>query len=589
MQLLPYLNSLCAWQNFMSVDGTKSKAQIHLQLRVRALLFEKASASLYLRLPSSQAASLCPSYLQLHADDIFYSLEEDADDWTRLKADGSLTLESLQKKGPDSSLKRSFSSGQSSEQVVEGTSCAGSKFPEADVENLSSRSKNGEIPEIWYSQWHEKHLIDRMKRLSWRLAQQQLPFGERETYKRTPEGMSAYLSFSQKHKKKRQVIELNKESHPTDSFTENGSDVKADLTAGPDCSMDEEISFFPETMFLSNCVPDSAIPVHDKEAENLKVEFFGIFDHLPHGISRSPLSIERLGMGSEYLSLGVNTGRNRAAGRKKLFSEEEAVHLTKQAVVRLVAGVGFEGLKEGSMDVLSQLLSCHMCKLGRILRLLADSFRKQYSQMELLRMFLRTIGYSNLGTLMECLKAGTRLSPQQTHQQLVRTTQPQQQTITPHAQQIQRQLPQQILSQQQISSLNLTIQQRRKQPLTPRSCGRKLEKDRIVGDVKMENTNDSAMDCKVAVPLVPQHHGQWQQQQSILGSHHPQPLPPYKHLSSLQLPQIQQQGLFSRDTAQTRPPPVKVEGFEELMGSPLSNVKQEPEDDISRTLTSPRK
>lgn len=346
-------------------------------------------------------------------------------------------------------------------------------------------------------------------------------------------------------------------------------------------------------MFPSNCVPDSAIPANDKEAENLKVEFCGIFDNLPHGISRSPLLIERFGMGSEYLSLGVNTGKNRAAGRKKVFSEEEAVQITKHAVVRIVAGAGFEGLKEGSLDVLSQLLSCHICKLGRILRVLADSFRKQYSQMELLRMFLQTIGYSNLGTLMDYSKAGTRLSPQQTHQQLVRTAQPQQQTISTHAQQIQRQLPQHNLSQQQILSLNLSIQQqdkaRRKQPLTPRSCGRKPEKDRIVGDVKIENTNDSTIDCKVVAPLVSQHHAQWQQQQSILGSHHPQPLPPYKQVPSLQLPQIQQQGLFSRDTAQIRPPPVKVEGFEELMGSPLSNVKQEPDDEISRALISPRK
>lgn len=593
MQLLPYLNSLSAWQDFMSVSEAKSKAPINLQLRVRALLFEKASASLYLRRPPSHPSSLHPSYLQLHADDIYYSLEEDADDWTQLKAEGSLTLESLQKKGPDSNLKRSFSSAQSSEQVVEGSSSIGSKFAEDDVENLSSRSKNGEIPETWYSQWREKHLVDRMQRLSWRLSQQQLPFGDRETYKRTPEGMSAYLSFSQKHKKKRQVIELNIESRPADSSKENGSDVQAELTAGTDCSIDEEISFFPETMFPSNCVPDSAIPANDKEAENLKVEFCGIFDNLPHGISRSPLLIERFGMGSEYLSLGVNTGKNRAAGRKKVFSEEEAVQITKHAVVRIVAGAGFEGLKEGSLDVLSQLLSCHICKLGRILRVLADSFRKQYSQMELLRMFLQTIGYSNLGTLMDYSKAGTRLSPQQTHQQLVRTAQPQQQTISTHAQQIQRQLPQHNLSQQQILSLNLSIQQqdkaRRKQPLTPRSCGRKPEKDRIVGDVKIENTNDSTIDCKVVAPLVSQHHAQWQQQQSILGSHHPQPLPPYKQVPSLQLPQIQQQGLFSRDTAQIRPPPVKVEGFEELMGSPLSNVKQEPDDEISRALISPRK
>lgn len=599
MQLLPYLNSLCVWQDFMLVSEAKSKAQIHLQLRVRALLFDKASSSLYLRSPPVHASSLHPSYLQLHADDIYYSLEEDADDWTQLKAEGSLTLESLQKKGPDSNFKRSFSSSQSSEQVVEGTSCIGSKFAEADVENLSSRSKNGEIPEIWYSQWREKHLLDRMQRLSWRLSQQQLPFGDRETYKRTPEGMSAYLSFSQNHKKKRQVIELNIESRPTDSFIENGPNVQADLTAGTDCSTDEEISFFPETMFPSNCVPDSAIPATNKEAENPKIEFCGIFDNLPLGVSRSPLLIERFGMGSEYLNLGVNTGKNRAAGRKKVLSEQEAVQITKQAVVRIVAGAGFEGLKEGSMDVISQLLSCHISKLGRILRVLADSFRKQYSQMELLRMFLQTIGYSNLGTLMDYSKAGTRLSPQQTHQQLVRTTQPQQQTVLPHAQQIQRQLSQQILSQQQILSINLSIQQqqqlekaRRGKPLTPRSCGRKPEKDRIVGDIKIENTNDSAIDCKVAAPLVSQHHAQWQQQQSILGSHHPQPLPPYKQVPSLQLPQlpqIQQQGLFSRDTAQIRPPPVKVEGFEELMGSPLSNVKQEPEDEISRTLISPRK
>lgn len=61
MQLLPNLNSLCAWNDFMTVDGTESKAEIHLQLRVRALLFEKASASLYLRLPPSHASSLHPS------------------------------------------------------------------------------------------------------------------------------------------------------------------------------------------------------------------------------------------------------------------------------------------------------------------------------------------------------------------------------------------------------------------------------------------------------------------------------------------------------------------------------------------------
>ena len=61
MQLLPYLNSLCVWQDFMLVSEAKSKAQIHLQLRVRALLFDKASSSLYLRSPPVHASSLHPS------------------------------------------------------------------------------------------------------------------------------------------------------------------------------------------------------------------------------------------------------------------------------------------------------------------------------------------------------------------------------------------------------------------------------------------------------------------------------------------------------------------------------------------------
>lgn len=48
---------------------------------------------------------------------------------------------------------------------------------------------------------------------------------------------------------------------------------------------------------------------------------------------------------------------------------------------------------EVPMEVLSQLLSCHMSKLGHILKVLADSYRKQCSAVELLKMFLQTAGY----------------------------------------------------------------------------------------------------------------------------------------------------------------------------------------------------
>ncbi|CAL5373918.1 unnamed protein product [Camellia sinensis] len=45
------------------------------------------------------------------------------------------------------------------------------------------------------------------------------------------------------------------------------------------------------------------------------------------------------------------------------------------------------------MEVLSQLLSCHIGKLGRILKVLSESYRKQCSAIELLKMFLQTAGY----------------------------------------------------------------------------------------------------------------------------------------------------------------------------------------------------
>jgi len=43
------LSSPSTWDSFMRTDDAKTRVQIHLQLRVRALLFDKASVSLFLR------------------------------------------------------------------------------------------------------------------------------------------------------------------------------------------------------------------------------------------------------------------------------------------------------------------------------------------------------------------------------------------------------------------------------------------------------------------------------------------------------------------------------------------------------------
>lgn len=58
-----YLSSPATWESFMRSDDSKSRAQIQLQLRARALLFDKASVSLFLRSPSNLTTSLPVSKL----------------------------------------------------------------------------------------------------------------------------------------------------------------------------------------------------------------------------------------------------------------------------------------------------------------------------------------------------------------------------------------------------------------------------------------------------------------------------------------------------------------------------------------------
>ena len=75
-------------------------------------------------------------------------------------------------------------------------------------------------------------------------------------------------------------------------------------------------------------------------------------------------------------------------GRKSELSEEAAQQLAQQAVVQMVAAAGFEGLKQAPLQILVDLLLCHIRKLGQGLRLIVDSYRKECSQAELLNMYL---------------------------------------------------------------------------------------------------------------------------------------------------------------------------------------------------------
>jgi hypothetical protein len=371
---LHYLSSPSSWEIFMRTDDTKTRAHIQVQLRARALLFDKVSISLFLRSnqsPSALISKLNPQYLQLHGDDVYFTLENSSQDGVQHSANAAT-----------SKAKSAFG--------------AGSRYSEPEINHMPQRFRQEELPETWYSQFFEKYRASKPYKLSYR---------DKETDVRTPEQMCTYHKVLEKHKRRR--VAFREDQHQNQNlFLNTGSIID-----------DEETIFFPETMFTVNCVPDNALPrINCKEIYNQKVEFNGVLDNLPQIMSRSPIMIERLGIRPEYL--------NREHGGKsgRVIGQDQSVQISKKVVSRILTNVGYEAGCEVPMEVLSQLLSCHASKLGRILKVLADSYRKQCSAVELIKMFLHTAGYSNLGALSELVKDNTRsniVQPTQQHPQML--------------------------------------------------------------------------------------------------------------------------------------------------------------------------
>lgn len=246
-----------------------------------------------------------------------------------------------------------------------------------------------ELPETWYSQFFEKYRASKSYRLM---------FGDRESEKRSPEMMSTYLRVLENHKRRRVA------------FKDNVSNLRSNSLMGDSPELDDT-PLFPETVFTLNCVPDSAILQTSRLENNQKVQFNGVLDNLPQITSKSPvispIMIERLGIRPEYLNMEQGhqiRGKNAYQGIRKLPCEEQASQLSQKVVARMLTNLGFESSSDSSLEVLSQFLSCHISKLGRMLKLLADSYRKQCSATELLKMFLQTAGYRSVMYLLVCLK-----------------------------------------------------------------------------------------------------------------------------------------------------------------------------------------
>ncbi|XP_028079089.1 uncharacterized protein LOC114280877 isoform X1 [Camellia sinensis] len=271
----------------------------------------------------------------------------------------------------------------------------GSRDGEKDMDNMAQRFRHEELPETWYTQFFESYKATKPYRLS---------FGDRETDKRTPELMSTYLRILKKHKRRRVAFKEDETNGFGNPMLENGSNMLRNSVLNDNDAIVDDTYFFPETMFPFNCVPDSALPHINRVEENHKVDFNGVLDMLPQIMTRSPIMIERHGIRPEYLSMeqGGNQcrGKNGSHRNRKLLSQEQASEMSRKVIARVLTNVGFEVSSEVPMEVLSQLLSCHIGKLGRILKVLSNSCRKQCSAIELLKMFLQIAGYRCLTSLL---------------------------------------------------------------------------------------------------------------------------------------------------------------------------------------------
>ncbi|PIM97497.1 hypothetical protein CDL12_30031 [Handroanthus impetiginosus] len=367
-----------------------------------------------------------------------------------------------------------------------------------------------------------------------------------------------------------------------------------------DSTVVDDTPLFPETMFTLNCVPDSAVLQSSGLENNQKVQCNGVLDNLPQIMTKSPvispIMIERLGIRPEYLNMEQgrqSRGKSGHQGSRRLLGEEQASQMSQKVVAQLLANVGFESSSDSSLEVLAQFLSCHISKLGCILKLLADSYRKQCSATELLKMFLQTAGYSNLGALAELMKDNTMNAVPQAQQQAMSVQaqlQSQQQPTIQQSQQILRQMspPMQQMNNPQYLAFQQQQQwermRRRPQPTPRPGMNMNMDKDRPLVQVKMENPSDFPMDTNAFTAMNPRHpqlQQLRQQQLAAISSLHAQANNnAFRPMTSLQIPQVQ-----SPNMGMARAPPVKVEGFQELMGGD-SSMKHDSEEN---KLMSPQK
>ncbi|KAG0598179.1 hypothetical protein M758_12G052700 [Ceratodon purpureus] len=435
--LQSYLQTPGTWSAFMQ---TVNPSVVALQLRVRALLFDKAVVSLHLdSAAASPPSALDNSFLQLHADSVYFTLEQDAEDWARLQVEKNPTFTSLQVKheldssatftrlndaesghaGINSRPSKASQSGQSvSSALISPRQLASRTHAKTGFNNAGNAIDHRSLGDLWYTQYLQRDLMNRMSRLARRTAQRGLPFGDQEAYLRTPIEMADYVSIQTNHRKRRPVFRIDGDSKQ--SLSGHERPIQGDDSA----------LFMPENQYPGNCVPDNAVPARQNPSFDGFSAHGAFLDRLNHLRELSSgLFIrgkDRLGPAAEvsnqhFRKDAVGRGNSKEIGYKNGCSEEAAQQLAEQAVVRLVAAAGFEGLKQAPLQILADLLRCHVQKLGSALRRILDTYKMECSQAELLKMCIHGASGSKLEELMEYAKS---TQPQKRRPAPVQMTQP---------------------------------------------------------------------------------------------------------------------------------------------------------------------
>ncbi|KAL2634966.1 hypothetical protein R1flu_006445 [Riccia fluitans] len=600
-KLVPYLASEAAWHSFMN---STSSALLNLQMRVRALLFDKATGCVYEESGETIVpSSLNPSYLQLNGNAIYLSLDQDAEDFKRYQACTSRTPTTPIRHQPYSAkgqtshgqhtqmasrrnledgheVKDGISSSQQQRQSSQGghgynmtnlkqeTSkpslnkvkkieawdssdatkrplemiggtiskklrspkistkatfqTEGAGFPVRDHQDKMASQKSaggfarsleegsrvstlpcsgrtghaadsGDIGPLWYDKCAKINFNERMQRLAQRAAQQKLPFAEREGFSRTPEGMVAYIDFNAKRQKTMSVVKRESEAPGTLS----GVHISKPCSEVDKVKVDP--TFVPDLKFLADSIPDNPVPAKRRKLEKYDHYPLGPLDNLDELQLRSSKGREDIGRqdaqsNSEAVLL---SGRYQVSGKEMnvvpdsrqldqpgdKVREHGADHMLRQTVAKLVADAGFEGLKQSSLDLFVDILDSRFKKLSTGLRGLIDSYRRQCSQSEYLKMFIQISG-SSMEDMVEEVKEGVQKQQQLEQQRLAQLELEQEQLQLQmrqreeeELQQQQKQREEEELRQQKKQREELQLQEQKQQQEEEKLAQNKLHQE----------------------------------------------------------------------------------------------------------------